>query len=221
MGNKQKGEEDCLYMNIATPSFRPPPGTKFPVMVMIFGGAFIHGEANEYQSEDFHYRFVARGIVFVSFHYRVGPFGFYVSTDSSSPGNYGLWDQIHALKFIQEVIRDFNGDPNRVTIFGNSAGGGSTSWLTYSYHAKGLFKQALPYCGMSHSTISRSNNTFIQSKELEDTLSCGSVKNKKECLKAKTIDEIWESAHVSFTKVIKIFTECGIRNCFKNSFTTS
>ena len=169
-------------------------------MVIIFGGAFIHGDANEYQSEDFHYRFVTRGIVFVSFHYRVGPLGFYASTDSSSLGNYGLWDQLHGLKFVQEIIADFNGDPKQVTIFGNSAGGSSVSFLTYSYHAKGLFKQAIPYCGMSHSTTAINNNTFIQSKELEDKLDCGSAKNKKECLKTKTMDEIWETAHVSLIK---------------------
>ncbi|KAE9546186.1 hypothetical protein FO519_010602, partial [Halicephalobus sp. NKZ332] len=111
VGDFLQGQEDCLYMNIATPTFAPPPGKKFPVMVLIFGGAFIHGNANQYQSEDFHYRFVARGIVYISFHYRVGPLGFYTSSDTSSPGNYGMWDQIHALRFVQKIIGKFNGDP--------------------------------------------------------------------------------------------------------------
>ncbi|KAE9554962.1 hypothetical protein FO519_001859 [Halicephalobus sp. NKZ332] len=195
LGDIYKGQEDCLYMNIATPTFAPPPGKKFPVMVLIFGGAFIHGDANQHQSEDFHYRFVTRGIVHVSFNYRLGPIGFYVSSDTSSPGNYGMWDQIQALKFVQKIIGKFNGDPKRVTIFGYSSGGSSVSWLTYSHHSKGLFKQAIPYCGMGHSSIARSNSTFGQSKQLEENLGCGSAENKKECLKTKSTDEIWKVGH--------------------------
>ncbi|KAE9547472.1 hypothetical protein FO519_009316 [Halicephalobus sp. NKZ332] len=203
-GQPMDGQEDCLYMSIATPAFPPPSGKKFPVLVLIFGGAFVHGDSNQYQSDDAQYRFVTRGIIYVSFHYRVGPFGFYTSSDTSAPGNYGMWDQIQALKFIQEVIGDFGGDPNRVTIFGNSAGGSSVSWLTYSHHSKGLYKQALPYCGVSHSSTSRSNSTFTESKRIEDELGCASAKNKKECLKTKSTDEIWTVADVGFVTQLYI-----------------
>ncbi|KAE9547471.1 hypothetical protein FO519_009315, partial [Halicephalobus sp. NKZ332] len=74
----------------------------------------------------------------------------------------------------------------------------SVSWLTYSHHSKGLFKQALPYCGVSHSGMSAFNSTLTESKRLEDEIGCGTAKNKKECLKTKSEDEVWKVAHYQY-----------------------
>lgn len=115
--------EDCLYLNVWTPA--EGMDEKLPVAVWIYGGAYITGYANkiEFDGE----AFAKRGCVFVSFNYRLGLFGFLAHPELSSEtrkqvsGNYGLLDQIAALRWVQENIHEFGGDPDNVTILGQSA----------------------------------------------------------------------------------------------------
>ena len=141
--------ENCLYLNIWTAARRPEK--LLPVMVWIYGGGFTGGAASV---ELYDGGALARkGVVLVSANYRVGPFGFfaYPALTAESPhhssGNYGLLDQIAALRWVQRNIAAFGGDPHAVTIFGASAGGESVWLLMQSPLALGLFGRAIIMSG--------------------------------------------------------------------------
>lgn len=143
--------EDCLYLNVWTPA--KSPNEKTPVLVWIYGGGFAGGGTS---GPGVNGEYLARkGVVLVSINYRVGPLGFLAHPELSaeSPhhvsGNYGLLDQMAGLCWIQKNIAAFGGDPNRVTIFGESAGGISVSMLCASPLAKGLFHGAISESGGS------------------------------------------------------------------------
>ncbi len=135
--------EDCLYLNVWVPRNR---STKpLPVMFWIYGGGFVNGGSSPAPYDGSH--FAEKGVVFVSFNYRLGRFGFFafpaLLKESGPVGNYALMDQIAALKWVQRNIAAFGGDPNQVTIFGESAGGRSVNMLVTSPEAKGLFARAM------------------------------------------------------------------------------
>lgn len=112
-------DEDCLYLNIWTPAnFKY--GQLYPVMVWVYGGGFIQGSASK--AEYIGSTLAARDVIVVSFNYRLGALGFLVSTIDGLYGNYGLHDQKLALQWVQDHIKGFGGDPDRVTLFGESAG---------------------------------------------------------------------------------------------------
>jgi para-nitrobenzyl esterase len=142
--------EDCLYLNIWTPAKSARDG--LPVMVWIYGGGFIAGSTSlaQYQGENL----AKKGVVLVSVAYRLGPFGFLAHPELTAKqhghsGNYGLLDQIAGLRWVKHNVAAFGGDPNRVTIFGESAGGISVSMLAASPLAKGLFQRAISESGGS------------------------------------------------------------------------
>ena len=147
----QPVSEDCLYLNIWTPA--TSADEKLPVMVWIYGGGFTLGSTSWalYDGANL----AKKGVIVVSIAYRVGPFGFlaHPALSAESPnhvsGNYGLLDQIAGLKWVKNNIAAFGGDPNRVTIFGESAGGISVSMLAASPLAKGLFAGAISESGGS------------------------------------------------------------------------
>ncbi len=139
--------EDCLYLNVWKPA-TAPASAKLPVMVWIYGGGFVNGGSSPLVYSGHH--FAEDGIVFVSFNYRVGRFGFFgfPALTAEHPdelhGNYGYADQIAALKWVQRNIAAFGGDPNQVTVFGESAGGGSVlTLLTSPLTRQGLFQRAI------------------------------------------------------------------------------
>lgn len=151
-GNPAAGKsEDCLYLNIWTPA--KTTTERLPVMVWIYGGGFSAGSAADPWVEGS--KLANKGVVFVSITYRVGPLGFLAHPALSAEnkdqvsGNYGLLDQIAALKWIQNNIAQFGGDAKKVTIFGESAGGISVSMLCASPLAKGLFRGAISQSGGS------------------------------------------------------------------------
>jgi para-nitrobenzyl esterase len=141
--------EDCLYLNVWTAS--NPAGVKRPVFVWIYGGAFTGGSTAValYDGE----ALARKGLVVVTMNYRVGVLGFLAhpeltkESDTKASGNYGILDQIAALRWVRKNIAAFGGDPNRVTICGQSAGAVSVHILTASPLAKGLFHQAIAQSG--------------------------------------------------------------------------
>ncbi|GMR45892.1 hypothetical protein PMAYCL1PPCAC_16087 [Pristionchus mayeri] len=137
--------EDCLYLNVFTPSTAVPRA--YPVMVWIHGGAFEIGGANEYDYEGAVRNLVSNGVVVVTIQYRLGPFGFFTTYTEEFPPNRGLYDQIMALRWVQQEIAAFGGNPSMVTIFGESAGGVSVSALSLSPLARGLFHRIIPQSG--------------------------------------------------------------------------
>ncbi|MEO7992054.1 MAG: carboxylesterase family protein, partial [Chryseolinea sp.] len=151
-GNPSAGKnEDCLYLNVWTPA--KSAGEKVPVLVWIYGGGFSFGSTSEpvYDGE----ALASKGVVLVSIAYRVGQLGFLAHPELSAEnashvsGNYGLLDIIAGLKWIQKNIEAFGGDPSKVTIFGESAGGIAVSMLCASPLAKGLFHGAISQSGGS------------------------------------------------------------------------
>ena len=109
----------------------------YPVAVWIHGGGFCFGSAEPYGYKVLSDNFVSRGIIVVSIQYRLGAFGFFSTGDHVAPGNLGLWDQRQALVFLHEVLPAFNGNKKKITVWGHSAGGTSTSLLTGSPHSRG------------------------------------------------------------------------------------
>jgi para-nitrobenzyl esterase len=138
--------EDCLYLNVFTSSTNfNESGAKKPIMFWIHGGGFLGGSARGYDG-----RVLARkGVVVVTINYRLGPFGYLchpaleASSANKGAGNYGLLDQIAALKWVNKNIQAFGGDPDNVTIWGESAGAFSVGALLASPLAKGLFHKAI------------------------------------------------------------------------------
>jgi para-nitrobenzyl esterase len=141
--------EDCLYLNVWTPAC---DDAKRPVMVWIHGGAFVLGAGSHgvYEGSDL----AERGVVVVTINYRLGAFGFLALelANDGAPGSgaEGIADQILALDWVRRNIASFGGDPNNVTIFGESAGGMSVSTLLASPAARGLFHKAIAQSGAAH-----------------------------------------------------------------------
>jgi para-nitrobenzyl esterase len=137
--------EDCLYLNVWTPA--KAPNAKLPVMVWIHGGGLRVGASAEalYDGEEI----AKKGVVVVSFNYRLDVFGFFAHPELSkksgygASGNYGHYDQLAALRWVQRNVAAFGGDPSKVTIFGQSAGAYSVANQVASPMSKGLFRAAI------------------------------------------------------------------------------
>ncbi|XP_040890953.1 para-nitrobenzyl esterase isoform X2 [Toxotes jaculatrix] len=145
------GQEDCLFINVWTPTLRP--SAKLPVMVWIHGG-YLHMLSGGEQGYSPTEKLAAEtGMVYVSFNYRLNAFGFLAlemlraGSPKNTSGNYGFLDQISALKWVQRNIHLFGGDPGKVTIFGQSSGGTSVWTMMMSPLAKGLFHAAVDVSG--------------------------------------------------------------------------
>ncbi|KAL4236196.1 Cocaine esterase [Mactra antiquata] len=134
--------EDCLYVNVYVPR-GAHTHKSMPVFVFIHGGSYQNGMGAMFDGSIL----ATHGIVVVTFNYRLGPLGFITSTDGVLRGNYGMLDMVASLKWVQENIANFNGDPNRVTIDGHSAGGCSVGLLLMSPLAKGLFHRVIQQSG--------------------------------------------------------------------------
>ncbi|TKR92395.1 hypothetical protein L596_007057 [Steinernema carpocapsae] len=186
--------EDCLFMNIMKPKEKCEEPSGCPVFVFIYGGGYETGSSTTYGYKEIVKNFVSQGFVFVTFNYRLGPLGFLTTTDKVLPGNLGLWDQQSALEFVKEVIPSFGGNPEEVTISGESAGGSSVSALTLSPHTNGLFKRAIQMSGSVFCSFSISERIGEESARFIDVIGCkGSPEEAKKCLKKKTLKEYAEA----------------------------
>lgn len=144
--NKVTGGEDCLYLNVYSPQVpssvrHPVEGAPWPVMVWFFPGGFTSGSAkmDQYAPEFL----TARGVVVVTVTYRLGALGFLSLNSARVPGNAGLKDAVAALRWVRQNISVFGGDPERVTVFGCSAGGAIAEYLQMCPAAQGLFQRAI------------------------------------------------------------------------------
>ncbi len=141
--------EDCLYLNVWTPA--RSARARLPVMVWIFGGAYTEGSGSSPHDEGDH--LAARGVVVVTFNYRLGALGFLAHPEltAESPhhasGNYALSDALATLQWVRRNIAAFGGDPRNVTIFGESAGAAISAALVGSPPARGLFRRAISESG--------------------------------------------------------------------------
>lgn len=140
------GRRDCLTLNIYTP-FNTDPGDKLAVMFFIHGGGFFQGSGSSFFYGPRY--LVSKGVILVTINYRLNIQGFLCLGIKEAPGNAALKDMVAALKWVQRNIASFGGDPDNVTIFGESAGAASVSFLVLSPMAKGLFHKAITQSGSS------------------------------------------------------------------------
>ncbi|CAG9859231.1 unnamed protein product [Phyllotreta striolata] len=197
------GEEDCLYLNVYTPKLSGFENGLLPVMFWIHGGGLLCGSGNINQHNPA--ILLDKDIVLVSTNYRLGPLGFLATGDDIAPGNNGLKDQAMALNWVKKNIAKFGGDPDQVTIFGQSAGATSVDFHIISPLSKGLFKQAISESGTTLCgwTLSENNETINNTNKLAKALNCptDSSKDMVDCLRkidARKIieqDKIFEFWH--------------------------
>ncbi|XP_077988429.1 cAMP-regulated D2 protein-like [Glandiceps talaboti] len=208
-----KTGEDCMYMTIHTP-MTANPSSNLPVMAYIFGGRYIQGSGYNLLQDG---RYLANhsNIVLVEFNYRIGALGFLVTNKGKDVaiGNYAIHDQRFALQWIQDNIASFGGNPNSVTIFGESSGGESVSIHLISKKSNHLFHKAiiqshpfaLPYRTHLDSVIL--GNKFAQ------ILNCSN--GDLQCMRSKSIDDILEaqdqtsSVIVNPLKLLELFQPWG------------
>ncbi|XP_056384350.1 fatty acyl-CoA hydrolase precursor, medium chain-like [Hyla sarda] len=189
-----QSSEDCLYLNVFTPSDREKK-SKLPVLFYIHGGGLLFGLASMYDGSALS---AYENVVVVVIQYRVGILGFFSTGDDQLPGNYGMLDQVAALQWVQENIADFGGDPTSVTIVGESAGGFSVSALVISPLSKGLFHRAIAESGavtMKALMISKSEDLKYYINIVSKISGCepASIAN---CLKKKSEEELRTIAKV-------------------------
>ena len=184
--------EDCLFLNVYAPhrGDSSEAGISHPVMVYIHGGGYEVGTPVISPGDVI----PLWGVVLVTIQYRLGPFGFVTTGDPMAPGNYGMLDQIAALKWIQENIKDFGGNPSSVTIFGESAGGSSVGLHVLSPLSKDLFHRAIAISGVELSPYATGSNTAAveHTKHLAEVTGCPVDESSAiiRCLRAKEAREL-------------------------------
>ncbi|KAM4663370.1 bile salt-activated lipase [Discoglossus pictus] len=171
------GSEDCMYLNIWVPHTRSGVSTNLPVMIWIYGGAFLLGGGQGANFLD-NYLYDGQEIalrgkaIVVTFNYRVGPLGFLSTGDASAPGNYGLWDQHMAIAWVKRNIAGFGGDPNNITIFGESAGAASVSLQTLTPYNVGLVKRAISQSGVGLCPWAIQRDPLVWAKQVASKVGC-------------------------------------------------
>jgi para-nitrobenzyl esterase len=187
--------EDCLYLNVWIPEAHPQ--APVPVMVWVYGGGFKAGATSEPRQDGANLS--KRGVIVVSMNYRLGIFGFFsypeLAKESGvhASGNYGLMDQVAALEWVHDNIGAFGGDPDNVTIFGESAGSSSVSALMASPLARGLFRRAIGESGALFDS-SRPMKTRQENEELGASFAKSTGAASLEELRAKPAREVLDAA---------------------------
>ncbi|XP_069965151.1 juvenile hormone esterase-like isoform X1 [Bactrocera oleae] len=168
-----EGVEDCLYLNI----YRPIPDSKqlLPVMVYMHGGGWFSGTASPLLHGP-EYIMETKEVILVSIAYRLGPFGFLSTDDANMPGNLGLKDQNLALRWIKRNIGAFGGDPEKVTIFGQSAGAISVHLHMLSRQSEGLFRSAITMSGTANVPFAINDAPLQQTRDIARFCNISNVK---------------------------------------------
>jgi len=198
----QEGAEDCLYLNVYVPRETTPEATaRLPVMVWLHGGGFVNGSGNAFNGERL--ARTAKAII-VTVNYRLGPFGWLAlpslaaEAADHSAGDYGLRDSIAALGWVQHNIAALGGDPQRVTLFGQSAGGEQTLALVASPRAAGLFQRAISMSAPASLPMPTVEQAAARRKAFLDELGCSDASNQPDCLRNLSAQRILDAAHISW-----------------------
>jgi para-nitrobenzyl esterase len=179
LNGKLIGSEDCLYLNVNTPTDTSGPK---PVMVWLHGGGFVSGSGNDYDPT----RLVQQGVVVVTVNYRLGALGFLMDGDDPASGNYGLADQQAALRWVHDNIAAFGGDPANVTLFGQSAGAFSVCAQLASPQAHGLFQKAIIQSGPCADPFVTSDVARDRDASWASSLGCSDIA----CLRSKPLSAL-------------------------------
>ncbi|KAM6223768.1 cocaine esterase-like [Rhynchocyon petersi] len=180
--------EDCLYLNVYTPA-HSHEGSNLPVMVWIHGGGLMVGVASMYDGSSLT---AFEDVVVVTIQYRLGILGYFSTGDKHATGNWGYLDQVAALHWVQQNIAYFGGDPGRVTLFGESAGGTSVSSHVVSPMSQGLFHGAIMESGVALLPGLIASSSDVVSTMVANLSACGQVDSEAlvSCLRDKNKEEI-------------------------------
>ncbi len=190
------GAEDCLMLEVWTPLHET--ATPLPVMVWIHGGGYTAGSG--YLTDGM---LPTREVVLVSINYRLGPLGFLAHPDLSAEGggtsgNYGIQDQQLALQWVQDNVSAFGGDPEQVTIFGESAGGSAVGAHIWSSRSTGLFHRAIMQSGTGFRRQPRTlDDAEAQGERLVEALSCDADVSAVECLREVPLETLFNALSVA------------------------
>ena len=184
--------EDCLYLNILVPGDKISSNNRKAVLIWIYGGGFQIGSQDIYTSPTFA---GLNDVILVTLNYRLSIYGYLSTGESHMTGNNGLWDQHMAIQWVHDHIENFGGDPNRVTIFGESAGAGSVVFQALYKGNLDLFKGVIAQSGTATSTWSTSKNPKTDFDQVVTRTNCkiGAIPNVIKCLQNKTTYEIHEA----------------------------
>ncbi|XP_077354986.1 neuroligin-2a isoform X2 [Festucalex cinctus] len=207
-GYIQNQSEDCLYLNVYVPTEDDiRDRRKKPVMLFIHGGSYMEGTGNMFDASVL----AAYGnVIVVTMNYRLGVLGFLSTGDQSAKGNYGLLDQIQALRWLNENIGHFGGDPERITIFGSGAGASCVNLLILSHHSEGLFHRAIAQSGTAISSWSVNYQPLKYTKILARKVGCtySETADLVDCLRRKNFRELVDQDiqparyHIAFGPVV-------------------
>ncbi|XP_055486208.1 neuroligin-1-like [Leucoraja erinacea] len=205
----QDQSEDCLYLNIYVPTENGPltkkpddngafrgvededirdSGPK-PVMMFVHGGSYMEGTGNMFEGSVL----ASYGnVIVVTINYRLGVLGFLSTGDMAAKGNYGLLDQIQALRWLSENVGYFGGDPLRMTVFGSGAGASCVNLLILSHHSEGLFQRAIAQSGTAISSWSVNYQPAKYTRMLAKKVGCNfpETVDLVECLRKKSYREL-------------------------------
>ncbi|CAH0561137.1 unnamed protein product [Brassicogethes aeneus] len=180
------GLEDCLYLNVYVPREQPLSLEELSVIVHIHGGGFKVGSPHSYTAADY---LMDKNVIFVTFNYRLGVFGFLSTGDEVVPGNLGLKDQLLALKWVKDNIKYFGGNPNSITLTGFSAGGASSHLHYLSPKSRGLFNRGVSHSGTALNLWSTKpvDSVVTKAKGISRALGCPveSSREMVDCLKQR------------------------------------
>ncbi|XP_026824937.1 venom carboxylesterase-6 isoform X2 [Ooceraea biroi] len=187
------GSEDCLYLNVYSP-LQPEgePKKRYPVMIWFHGGGWITGAGH---SEFYGPKFLLdHDVVLVTINYRLGPLGFLSTEDMACPGNLGLKDQQQAMRWVQENIDHFGGDSNRVTLFGESAGGASVHYHMINPVSQDFFHRAISQSGTVYCpwTLAPPGSAKRKAEQVGRLLNCDTESSEQliECLRKKSATDL-------------------------------
>ncbi|CAH1274196.1 NLGN4X [Branchiostoma lanceolatum] len=180
-------DEDCLYLNVYKRADLVGAKPKAAVMVFIHPGYFEEGAGSMYDGS----AIASWGqVIVVTFNYRLGLLGFLSTGEDNAPGNYGLLDQIAALKWVQQNIVNFGGDPNNITVFGAEAGGASINLLALSPKAKGLFRRVIIQSGSALTTWALTSEPWRSAITVAHKMGCclSNLTEMMDCLRRIDVD---------------------------------
>jgi len=197
----RKGEtytysEDCLFLNVFTPE-TAREGDKLPVLIYIHGGGFTGGCAHEKHFDG--PVWPAKGIIGVTLNYRLGPMGFVclqeLAEEADHTGNYGLYDQMTAIRWVRDNIAAFGGDPENITIMGQSAGAASVQMLCQSPLTEGLFQKAVMSsgCGLGGMMSGKLESSCAFWQEVMKRCGCSNLFEFR-ALPVEKLFDVWQSA---------------------------
>ena len=209
--------EDCLYLNILVPGDTISVNDRKAVMIWIYGGAFQIGSHDIYTSPTFS---GVNDVILVTLNYRLSVYGFLSTGEGHISGNQGLWDQHMAIQWVHDHIGNFGGDQNRVTIFGQSAGGASTVFQALYLGNIGLFRGVIAQSGSANSGWAITKNPRKDFDQFVNKTDCkvGTLPTVIKCLRNKTTDEIQAViGEMTFSPVVdRDFIQMNPKDIFKN-----